>query len=296
MKPVYSIKAVESETGLSRHTIRAWEKRYRAIEPDRTDTNRRLYSRSEVERLRALQSAVEAGHSISRVAAMSTSELHSLLSSSVLQSSSASSASILVEAKAHVLTLQGPKLSRCFERGSAVLGFLDAVERVIVPLVEWVGEQWHCGALSIAQEHFATSTVRAYLDKVRSGFNADPDQASVLVATPLNQVHELGAHLVATLTAMSGVPVVFLGANVPAVELARAANQLACQTICLSIVFPKHDPSLVLELQNLRQLVGASRKIIVGGRGCESYSEVLDQIGALTIGSFQDLDRMLVEF
>ena len=64
----HSIKIVARRTGLTAHVIRIWEKRYGAVEPERTDTNRRLYSEEQIERLGLLRDLTQAGHSISHVA------------------------------------------------------------------------------------------------------------------------------------------------------------------------------------------------------------------------------------
>jgi len=76
----FPIKVVSQMTGLSVHVIRAWEKRYHVVEPDRTDTNRRLYSEEEIEKLRLLNDASHLGHNIGSLANLSLSELKNLLS------------------------------------------------------------------------------------------------------------------------------------------------------------------------------------------------------------------------
>ena len=71
----YGIGAVVKQTGLPAPTIRIWEKRYGAVAPDRTETNRRLYSAEDVARLGLLQSLTELGHSIGNIANLSLSRL-----------------------------------------------------------------------------------------------------------------------------------------------------------------------------------------------------------------------------
>lgn len=56
------IKVVAQRTGLSAHLIRIWEKRYGAVEPERTETNRRLYSDEQIERLSLLRDITQNGH------------------------------------------------------------------------------------------------------------------------------------------------------------------------------------------------------------------------------------------
>ena len=79
MNVPYTIRALANRTGLSQHTIRAWERRYAALEPTRTGTNRRIYGESDVERLALLKKAVDDGHSIGQIARLSSDELKRML-------------------------------------------------------------------------------------------------------------------------------------------------------------------------------------------------------------------------
>ena len=76
---MHTIKFAAQQTGLSQHTIRAWERRYGALTPDRTATNRRLYSNADIEKLKLIQRGVQAGHTVGRIAALSSSALVELL-------------------------------------------------------------------------------------------------------------------------------------------------------------------------------------------------------------------------
>src|SRR5579871_2950965 len=76
---MHTIKFVAQHTGLSAHTIRAWERRYAALSPERTATNRRLYSTDDMEKLSLLRRAVQAGHNIGQIARLSLSDLQRLL-------------------------------------------------------------------------------------------------------------------------------------------------------------------------------------------------------------------------
>ena len=71
----YSIKAVARISGLTEFVIRAWEKRYNAVTPSRTDTNRRIYSQTDIEKLKLLQHATTNGHSIGNIANLSIDSL-----------------------------------------------------------------------------------------------------------------------------------------------------------------------------------------------------------------------------
>lgn len=75
----YGIGAVIRRTGVSGPRLRMWEKRYRAVVPQRTPTNRRRYSAEDVERLALLAQLTREGHSISAVANLDLEALNELL-------------------------------------------------------------------------------------------------------------------------------------------------------------------------------------------------------------------------
>jgi DNA-binding transcriptional MerR regulator len=77
-KNFYPIRYVAQRTGLTPHVIRAWEKRYRAVVPHRSAKNRRLYCEDDVQRLQLLKTITDAGHTISQVARLDSTELQNL--------------------------------------------------------------------------------------------------------------------------------------------------------------------------------------------------------------------------
>ena len=75
----YGIGAVVRRTGLSAPNIRMWEKRYQAVVPKRTPSNRRLYTGEDLERLTLLHTLTARGHSISNIANLSLGQLRERL-------------------------------------------------------------------------------------------------------------------------------------------------------------------------------------------------------------------------
>ena len=73
-KITYPIRAVSKLTGITIDNLRAWERRYQAIQPDRNDRER-LYDEADVKRLILLRRAVDSGHAISKLAVLSNAEL-----------------------------------------------------------------------------------------------------------------------------------------------------------------------------------------------------------------------------
>jgi methylmalonyl-CoA mutase cobalamin-binding subunit len=123
---------------------------------------------------------------------------------------------------------------------------------------------------------------------------AGTDQAPVLaVATPTGQLHELGALLVAAAAANLGWRVTYLGASLPAPEIAGAARQSRARAVALSLVYPEDDPALAGELTALREALPAEIALVVGGRAMPAYRAVLRQLGAVLIEDLAQLGTVL---
>lgn len=285
----YTIGAVASRTGLTTHTIRAWERRYLALDPQRTGTNRRLYSEEEVDRLLVLKSLTDTGHSISQIADLSYDELRSLAStvdasldkSRNAPSDFSSERSILDSCINAVEALRGEVLRELLSRASSTLGAWRMLSQVVVPLVEEIGLRYLDGRLSIAQEHLATAVIRAHLDDQRTLVTSPGQAPTILVTTPQNQMHEIGALIVSIVAAIQSWNVLYLGPNLPAAEIVTAVIRSGASALALSIVHPLDDKLLVKELRLIRQGLGPSFPMFVGGGGAASYLRTLNEIEAI---------------
>ncbi|MCB1087483.1 MAG: MerR family transcriptional regulator, partial [Verrucomicrobiae bacterium] len=80
---MFGISTVSRLTGISPHTLRIWERRYGVVDPGRTDTKRREYSREDIRRLSLIKTLVDHGHSIRHVAALPIASLESLVQESL---------------------------------------------------------------------------------------------------------------------------------------------------------------------------------------------------------------------
>ena len=72
---VFGISAVSRLTGISTHVLRVWERRYGVVEPGRSNSKRREYTRDEIRRLSLIKSLVDHGHAIRNVAGLTTEQL-----------------------------------------------------------------------------------------------------------------------------------------------------------------------------------------------------------------------------
>ncbi|MEI8282809.1 MAG: MerR family transcriptional regulator, partial [Armatimonadota bacterium] len=215
----YTIRTVASMTGLSQYTIRAWERRHHILNPDRTETNRRLYGEEDVFRLKLLKQMVDAGHSIGQSSKLTNDELFRLGSlgpdSAAFPNDRKSPDQFLNASIASVVQLDEEALRDSLVRGAAFLGAGSFIENVILPLLSHVESRWVEKSISIAQEHMVTAVLRTNLEQLRSSFLTSPNARRLLVTTPKGQMHELGALIVSVIAGLESWQVTYLGPNLP---------------------------------------------------------------------------------
>jgi len=295
----YPIKVVSQMTGLSVFVIRAWEKRYDVVVPFRTETNRRLYSEENIEKLRLLNEAVQKGHNIGGIANLSIPDLKLILEkersttkkylSEEVTSDVDSLLDTCVEA---VKTYDAKELETILLKASSKLSQPQLIENLVVPLVYKLGELWHEGIIRVANEHLATAVIRSFLASLIDQNEPDENAPILISATPRGQDHELGAMIVGVTAAPLGWKVIYLGPNLPVEEIAAVADSLEAKVIALSIVYPGDDQQLKLDLQNLKRILPQNTSVIIGGRASADYLDIIDEIGATHI---KDTKRLRLE-
>ena len=301
----HPIKVVENRTGLTAHTIRVWEKRYQAVTPDRTPTNRRVYSDEDIERLQLLRKATRSGRSIGQVAGLPTDELRSLIAEDEAATSEQLNGldtpvvagrpeEFLERAMVAVEQLDAPALQRTLAHASLSLSKPALLEELIVPLMYRIGDRWREGQVRVAHEHLASVVVRTFVGNLEPAAELPASAPAIVVGTPTGQCHELGALIVAATAASEGWRVIHLGPNLPAEELASAAHQASARAVALSIVYPADDPNVDLELKKLRQSLPQDVAILVGGRVASNYLGTCQAVGAAQLKDMISL-RVVLE-
>jgi MerR family transcriptional regulator, light-induced transcriptional regulator len=307
------MRVVTRRTGLSADLLRAWERRYEVVRPARSESGRRLYSDADLERLRLLYRATLAGRSIGQVAGLSTDALATLvrqdaaadaeanavaeLASEGVQSSVPHgpplAADYLVDCLRAVERLDAPALEATLRRGAVALPVASFLEGLVVPLLERIGTRWREGTLRPVHGHLVTAVLRRVLDRLTETASSPVASPNLVVATLTGQVHEFGALLAAAVAATEGWRVTYLGADLPAEDIAEAAARTRARAAALSLVYPAGDPAVADELRRLRTALPKDVALVVGGAESSAYASVLDEIGAVWLGGLADFRAQL---
>ena len=300
MAPTFTIQAAAERTGLSAHVIRAWERRYAAIEPQRSAGQHRLYSEAEIERLALLSRAVRNGHGIGKIARLPLETLRTLATEETpvsrmepVPTRREEATSFHAEALRATEQFDAPSLEDALRRSLVALGHQGLLQLIIAPLAEQIGERWRTGALTAAHEQFFTAAVKIFVGDLTRQFAGSDNAPRIIVATPTGQLHELGAVLAAATAANLGWRPIYLGPSLPAAEIAGAALSNNATAVAVSIVYPEDDASIGRELSELAALLGPGTRLLTGGRAARLHIELLVRIGALYADNLIEFGQQL---
>jgi MerR family transcriptional regulator, light-induced transcriptional regulator len=314
----HTIRIASKRTGLSPHVIRIWERRYGVFASGRTESNRRLYSNDDLERLKLLGELTRHGHQIGMIAHLEVPKLRDMLrQESPTHSGNGngngngnghSSGGMLrspnepITAEEYVgrciecvrkVDAQG--LRMLLEQARLSLGYRATLKFVVAPMIGRVGEGWQEGDMRIAHEHLHTTVVREFLGTPAPGSALPASAPELVVSTPSGGAHELGAMLVSATARDLGWRVTYLGPSLPAEEISAVARARNAKAIAISLVYPSGDAEVRVELLRLRSLMPQVMVLILGGRAAESYRQALNGIpGVRWCHELDELEQLLV--
>jgi methanogenic corrinoid protein MtbC1 len=292
--PRHPLRYTTRRTGLTAARLRAWETRHGIVAPGRTAGGQRLYSDDDIERLLLLKRAVEAGHAIGPLARMDRAALERVASgdaTAALPSGPGSAGSLVESLLGMVARLDAAGFERALRSAILRLGATAAMDRVIAPLLHRVGAQWHAGILSPAHEHAASDVVRRVLVWIRVYLRPPEGAAAIVIATPRGDRHELGAQMAAAAAADLGWRVVYLGADLPARDIAAAIRQARAGAVALSLVLD--DAPILREARALARAVGPGVRLVAGGSAAARRRTLLERAGYVVAGDVASLRAAL---
>jgi MerR family transcriptional regulator, light-induced transcriptional regulator len=244
----FNIQVASQLSGVASATIRAWEKRYNAVVPERGENKHRLYSEKDIEKLALLYKLTEFGQSIGKIAHLELTELKDVYSTLLHRPYDEKELVTPHHEKLDFnkilnnfyLALSAYKLdiiSHELDKAKNLMAPRDLCLNILVPLFQEVGRRVESNDFSIAQEHTLSAIVSFHLGQV-IGKHYEKSSAKedlILITTPQGELHEIGILAAAMLCVHYGKNFIFLGSNLPAASLAEAANALKAKTILLGV-------------------------------------------------------------
>jgi MerR family transcriptional regulator, light-induced transcriptional regulator len=265
-----SIAAVERDTGLSKDTLRVWERRYGFPSPRRDSLGERAYSLRDVEKLRIVRRLMDAGHRPGKIIGLPPDALQQLAGTAASASGAVDTGERLtLETTRYIDLIRShdvAALRGALAQAAISLGLGRFVLEHAAPLNRLVGEAWARGEFEIFEEHLYTESMQVVLRNAISGIPPSLNGPRVLLTTFPNELHGLGLLMAEALLALEGGRCLSLGTQTPLLDIVRAAESQASDVVALSFSAAL-TPNQVLDgLVELRAKLPPSTEIWAGGR------------------------------
>lgn len=266
-----TIAAVERDTGLSKDTLRVWERRYGFPVPARDLGGERAYPLDQVEKLRVIKRLMDAGHRPGRIVALPIDDLQALADQGAVASSRADEAPGSGELRRFLDLIRGhdaEQLRAQLLHAQARLGLGRFVHELVSPLNSLVGDAWMRGHLEIFEEHLYTECIQVVLRQGLAALPApDPGagQPRVLLTTVPHEVHGLGLLMAESVFRLEGCRTVGLGVQTPIWDIVLAATAHRCDLVALSFTAILNPNAVVEALAELREKLPRAVELWAGG-------------------------------
>jgi len=290
---MYSIKAVSQATGVTVETLRAWERRYGIVTPQRDASGRRTYRPEDVLRLRVLREATERGHPIRRLAKLSEAELSGLVEESSVPRTQAGPGGFAGRILDAAKNFRVDECTQILTLAIALLPPQQLFAEVLQPLLREVGERWHRGELAISQERLVSSTIRRHLGLVLETYGHNARRQHIVFATLPGERHELGLLMAAISCASRGFQAHFLGADLPAEDIARFARETGASIIAISVMAQQQLADAPQQLRALVDALEPGSSVWIGGAAAQRLDKDALPANCIFVRDHLDLDRRL---
>ena len=259
----FTIKDLETISGIKAHTIRIWEQRYALIKPSRTDTNIRRYSSDELKHLLNISLLNKNGYKISHISRMTKPELEEKVLS--LSDSSAQHDRLINELIGKLSAMELDKFEKQLDNYIQSKGIEKAISQLIFPFLEKIGILWLTNNINPAQEHLVSNIIR---NKLINGIETIRPRMSMnksfLLFLPESEYHELGLLFVYYLLKVGGAKVHYLGANISIKDVAFVIKNLDPDVIYIHLTSTSAKFKFDKFIQHLKIHSGKSPVIISG--------------------------------
>jgi DNA-binding transcriptional MerR regulator/methylmalonyl-CoA mutase cobalamin-binding subunit len=221
----WRIKEFAGIVGVAEATLRAWERRYDVLQPQRTPGNFRLYTRDDERRIRSMQAHMARGIAPAEAAALARSE-------SPVDIEPPSRPGALIEPLLDATEAFDAMRFDALLDAAFALGSLTAIRDVILPALVEIGRRWETTEISVGHEHFASHLIERRLLSLAKGWEAGRGPLAVL-ACPSGERHTLGLVCFGLVLADRGWRIAYLGADTPVDQILDMSASISPSAIML---------------------------------------------------------------
>jgi MerR family transcriptional regulator, light-induced transcriptional regulator len=293
-----SIAAVERDTGLSKDTLRVWERRYGFPMPVRDTYGERAYPLDQVEKLRVVKRLLDNGHRPGRIVSMTVEELQGI-SESLAAAPQRISHAGSTDLREYIILIKSHDvdgLRRMLGQSLMRMGVSGFVCEVIAPLNTMVGDAWMRGQLEVFEEHMYTESVNIVLRGAISSSPVSSFEASprILLTTFPQEPHSMGLLMAEVMMAVEGCRCISLGTQTPIWDIVLAATAHRADIVALSFTASQNPNYVVNGLEELRSKLPKNTDLWAGG-GCPILHRRAIE-GVTAMGPLQDITGQVAQW
>jgi methanogenic corrinoid protein MtbC1/DNA-binding transcriptional MerR regulator len=262
----WRIKEFAGIVGVAEATLRAWERRYELLRPERTSGGFRLYSRADERRIRSMQAHMARGIAAAEAAALALAEVEARVVTPARPG-------VLVEALLLATEVFDATRFDALLDAAFAFGQLAAIRDVVLPTLVQIGTRWESADISVGHEHFSSHLIERRLLTLAKGWEGGHGPLALL-ACPSGERHTLGLVCFGLLLADHGWRIAYLGADTPVEQIADVAASLGPDVVILCALDSLH---LTRNTRGVEAL-GARHRTILAGSG--ATAELAERVGA----------------
>ncbi len=241
-------------SGIKSHTIRAWEQRYGALKPTRTEGNTRTYSSLDLKRLLNIVSLMDSGYKIAELGAMNDEELNAETKKLFCLDKSEGHNHFVFQLISAGVTFNEISFDKILSHCLLRLGVENTYKEVVYPLLKRVGLMWSTDMLPPAQEHFMCNLIRQkLLTAIDSLPTPKENSKKWLLFLPEDEYHEIGLLFAHYFLRSIGENVIYLGSSVPLMTLASAIESVKPDYLMLFFVHQDYPENTDSYLSKIRE-------------------------------------------
>jgi DNA-binding transcriptional MerR regulator len=278
----YPIRTVTEQTGVHPVTLRAWERRYGLIKPERTPKGHRLYSQADIDAIRRITQLLEQGIAISQVRPLLERGMPLPEEQPPVQERD-----VWQEYREQMLAtverFNETELERLYNDALSLYPMGLVHIHLIIPVLRQLGERWKDRPAGIAEEHFFTTYLRNKLGSRILHLNQHNNGPVLLMACLPGEYHEVGMLMFTMALLDKGYRALVLGANVPLEQIPEVLKQHPCAGAVLSASARISGNQLNEEIPAL--VAGIEIPIFVGGGASERHRQAIEEAGAVFASS-----------
>ncbi|MGQ0614439.1 MAG: MerR family transcriptional regulator [Planctomycetaceae bacterium] len=257
-----SIGDLAERSGISRHTIRVWERRYGKPEPIRLPSGHRRYTEDHLRWLRRVAEALARGHRPSALMALRDADIDRILVSTVAPARDEWVPAVLELVRGFREGELRKRIARGL--GGGAKAFLAGR---LQSLLEEVGRAWADGRLAIRHEHFLSEIVEGALRAYRAAHRPRRPRLRILLATLPGERHSIGIQMAAVAVEEAGAEALVLGVETPLTEIAAGARETKADAVAIGVSLAMGGIAADRTLAALLPSLGENVRLVAGGAG-----------------------------